>query len=144
VEQHAQAFLIGSATARYNAGFLTNTAITGITGETNLAAAFPWHALGMLVFFAVYFMRMKFSWFLIDPAGLVFALPYAAWNWFLALLALIVKLIVIKIIGASKFSDYVKRIVSGAVMGYGATVIFAWFANLTTVQIPNFQSYYVP
>jgi len=117
---------------------------TGIIGDTRYESVFPWHLLGMAIIFAVYFMRMKFTWFWIDPAAIAYSLPFMGWHWGVALIALVVKLVLTRFIGATRFNNYARHMAAGLVMGYVAPLIVVWLIEFFTAMIPNFQSYYVP
>jgi hypothetical protein len=117
---------------------------TGITGETNIWAPFTWHALGMVVFFIIYAMRMKFSWFFIDPAAFAFAAPFMDYNWLIALVTLIVRIIMIRAVGTTRFTRYATAIASGVIWGNAAPILLLWFVEFTTAIVPGFMSFYVP
>ncbi|MEM2261920.1 MAG: DUF6784 domain-containing protein [Nitrososphaerota archaeon] len=117
---------------------------TGITGETNMFAVFQWHILGIILFFIIYALRMKFAWFFIDPAAFAFAGPYMDYSWLCALTALIIRVILIRVVGSTRFTKYVTAIASGVIWGYAAPLLIAWLVEFTTVCIPSFMSYYVP
>jgi len=131
-----------AGTSKYNNGFLRVP--LRITGETRYEAIFPWHLLGMAIVFITFVMRMKFAWFWIDPVAMAYSLPYMAWHWGVALAALVVKVVLIRVIGATKFNNYARHMASGLVAGYVAPVLVAWLIEFSTAMIPNFQGLYVP
>jgi len=134
----------GSWVHQWKYGYGTLGLGTGITGETNMFAVFQWHILGMILFFIIYALRMKFTWFFIDPAAFAFAAPYMDYSWLCALTALIVRVILIRVVGSTRFTKYVTAIASGVIWGYAAPLLIAWLVEFTTVCIPKFMSYYVP
>jgi hypothetical protein len=89
-------------------------------------------------------MRMKFSWFFIDPAAFAFAAPYMDYCWLIALVALIVRVIMIRVVGTTRFTRYATAIASGLVWGYVAPILLLWLVEFSTVVIPRFMSFYVP
>jgi len=127
---------------KYTAGF--TRALSGIVGATTYEVSLPWQVIGMIMISIVYIMRMKFTWFWIDPGAFTIALPHAAWYWGVALIALVIRLILIRIIGATRFRQYARDFGSGLVIGYASIMIILWITELTTVMIPRFQSQYIP
>jgi len=117
---------------------------TGITGETNMWAPFQWHALGIVFFFIIYALRMKFAWFFIDPAALAFAAPFMDYNWLIAIAALVIRVIMIRAVGTTRFTKYAVAIASGIIWGYAMPILLLWLVEFTTVIMPSFMSYYVP
>ena len=117
---------------------------TGITDEYSYFANLPWFGLGFIVFMIIYLLRMKVPGFFIDPAAFAFAVPYTDYIWLNALVALILRLILIRAVGPTRLSRYIISISAGLVWGYAAPTLLAWFAEFTSVILPTFQSYYVP
>lgn len=127
---------------KYGYGLYDNW--TAITGDSRFEAPLQWYAIGFVLFLIVYALRRTFTWFFIDPAAFAFALPYIDYIWLCALVALIVKVILVRVLGATRFERYALALASGVAWGYGAPLLVAWAIEFTTVCIPRFMSLYVP
>jgi len=125
-------------------GFGVTGFATGITGESNMWAVFPWFALGIIVFFIVYGLRMRFTWFFIDPAALALSLPYMDYYWLNAIVALVFKTILVRTVGTTRFTKYITAIASGLIWGYALPLLLLWLVEFTQVIVPTFMSFYVP
>jgi len=117
---------------------------TGITGDSNMWAPFQWHALGIVLFFIIYALRMKFAWFFIDPAAFAFAAPYMDYSWLCALVALVIRVILVRAVGTTRFTKYVVAMASGLIWGYALLLLLLWLVEFTTVVWPTFMGFYVP
>jgi len=117
---------------------------TGITGESNVWAPIPWHLLGMVIFFIFYALRMRFTWFFIDPFAFAFAGPYMDYSWLCAVVAVVIRVILIRAVGTTRFTKYVISIASGLIWGYSLLILLLWLVEYTVVVYPTFMSFYVP
>jgi len=131
---------VGSVSPGKYGRLFTGDTVTPVKDSATLSW---WYLIGMIIVFVPFMLRMKFSWFWIDPAAVAYPLPYMGWHWGPALVALIVKLIMIRVIGATRFTTYARSIASGLVIGYVAPIIILWITDFPAM-IANFQAYYVP
>lgn len=117
---------------------------TGITAESNVWAPLPWQFMGIILFGIVYALRMRFTWFFIDPFALAFAGPYMDYSWLCAVVAVVIRVILIKTVGTTRFTKYVVSIASGLIWGYSLLILLLWLVEYTMVVFPTFMSFYVP
>jgi len=127
---------------KYGFGVTGNS--ENITGQTQYGAALPWYGLGFVLFFVVYALRMKLPWFFIDPYAMTFSQPYLEFIWFPALVALILKVIAVRVMGITRWRTYGFSIASGLAWGWTTTMLLGWLIHFTSVIYPSFQSYFIP
>jgi len=94
------------------------------------------YVLGGIIFvFLCYYLRSKFAWFFINPVGL---LMLNQWYWATWLLALIIKLAVLKIGGARLHEMTVLSFSAGVLAGIGLVSIFGAWIMFFTIAVPEF------
>ncbi|MCS7105043.1 MAG: hypothetical protein NZ954_05700, partial [Thermofilaceae archaeon] len=100
------------------------------------------YGVGFLVGILIYILktRLPFLWFL-NVVGLVVGEPY---GWMSPLIALVAKYLIIRTIGVKKYEQYAMPLVSGWILGFGATWLPAALVNLVTVTIPRMSALYIP
>jgi len=103
-----------------------------------------WSAVGFVFTIIVYLLRTKFPWFFLNPDCFFGVLIIPDWLWFMCFVALIIKLLLIKILGAERFIRYITPIVSGACIGFGVTFLPAGLYNFFTATLPNFYAHFTP
>jgi hypothetical protein len=114
-------------------------------GATDPNAVWPYAITGLVLVFAVWWLRMRFPWFFIDPTALTMSMAVGLiWTWLFALIALILRVILIRVMGVKRFEEYVIPIGAGAALGFGAPIIVPGLIELFTVVLPRFSAFYVP
>ncbi len=103
-----------------------------------------WTVIGILVAFGLYFIRMRWPAFIINPVAAIPAFWLMEFMWLASLVALVVKLIFVRVLGAARFERYVTPIAAGVAIGYGALVIVPMIVHVVTVVAPRFAVLYVP
>jgi hypothetical protein len=134
----------GSWSQWFKYGYAITGYGTGIRGESSYAAPLLWHAIGFILFFALYAIRLKVPKFFWDPFAMAFSWPYLDYIWLPALIALIIRTIAIRVMGATRWLRYGSSIGIGLAWGWVMTMIIGFTIHFTTVILPAFQSYYVP
>ncbi|MCD6563431.1 MAG: hypothetical protein J7K23_05895 [Thermoproteales archaeon] len=109
----------------------------------------PGYALGLslsgiITVFAIYLIRMRFPAFFIDPIGITAAIGWFEGIWINALLALIIKYLVLRFGGPKLYEERALPAVAGFSMGYGFFYIFAALNELFVVALPSFNVHFVP
>lgn len=127
------------AAGRYHRG---RWLVEGLTIEYNLGVMY---GLGMLVSFALYFLKTKVPlfWFVNVPALFV-AITIPTYMWMTSLIALIIKYITIRTVGLRKYEQYAMPVVAGLILGFGAMWLPAALINLFGVAIPRSINLYQP
>ena len=114
-------------------------------GATDPNAVRPYALTGLALVFAVWWLRMKFPWFFIDPTALTMSMAVGLiWTWLSGLVALIIRVILIRVMGVKKFEDYVIPIATGIALGFGAPILIAGLIEFSAVILPRFSAFYVP
>ncbi|MEM1667753.1 MAG: DUF6785 family protein [Thermofilaceae archaeon] len=131
--------------ASYIAGYTSDKGITSMGAFTipneHIAA---WTVIGILTAFALYFIRMRWPAFIINPVAAIPAFWLMEFMWLASLVALVVKIVLVRALGAARFERYVTPIAAGVAIGYGALVIVPMFFHIATTIIPRFAALYVP
>ncbi|MEM1909032.1 MAG: DUF6785 family protein [Thermofilaceae archaeon] len=131
--------------ASYIAGYTSDKGITSMGAFTipneHIAA---WTVIGILTAFALYFIRMRWPAFIINPVAAIPAFWLMEFMWLASLVALVVKTVLVRALGAARFERYVTPIAAGVAIGYGALVIVPMFFHIATTIIPRFAALYVP
>lgn len=114
-------------------------------GETNWQPSLTFGATGFIIILVVYYLRGKFAWFFVDPTALAMSMAVGLeWTWLSGLVALVIKLILIRTMGLRRFESYVIPIAAGVSLGFGAPLLFAGLIEFFGVILPKFLSFYVP
>ena len=102
-----------------------------------ISSAEEWgYMIGGIIFvMLVYTLRLRYTWFFINPVGMM-ALPH--WWWPTWLIAFVIKYLVLKIGGARLHERYVIPFSAGFCAGYGAFVIVSAFIAFFTLAYPEF------
>ncbi len=117
----------------------------GPYGETRPDAIFPFAAFGLVLFFALYFIRIKFPMIPIDPTAFTMSLAVGLiWTWLSALVALVIKLVLVRVMGVRRFEQYVLAIATGIALGFGAPILIAGLIEFFATILPRFSAFYVP
>jgi len=131
--------------ASYIAGWTSEKGIVSMAAFTipneHIVA---WTVVGILTAFALYFIRMRWPAFFINPVAAIPAFWLMEFMWLASLVALVVKYILMRVLGAARFDRYVTSIAAGLAIGYGAMVIVPMIYHMATVIIPKFSMLYVP
>lgn len=126
-----------------------NQGVRGLTHfGTLLMIPFWQHGLmaivGALLVFAIYFLRMKFAWFMINPTAVAMTLWLVEFIWLAALAALIAKYLGIRVFGARRYEEYAAYVAAGLCWGLGAGYIIGGFYDLFLGVLPKFYAFFVP
>jgi hypothetical protein len=114
-------------------------------GATDPNAVWPYAITGLVLVFAVWWLRMRFPWFFIDPTALTMSMAVGLiWTWLSGLIALIIRVALIRVMGVKRFEDYVIPIATGIALGFGAPILIAGLVEFFTVILPRFSAFYVP
>ena len=103
-----------------------------------------WGALGFVLVILIYWLRTRWAWLFLNPivlAGIFWLTPY---YWIDALVALIIKFVGIRVLGAKRFQEYIVPFIAGAVIGFGGMFLIAAIYNFFLVALPKFTATYVP
>ncbi|MEM1582826.1 MAG: hypothetical protein QXK89_10030 [Candidatus Bathyarchaeia archaeon] len=117
---------------------------TGITGETNPVASIQWHAIGFILFFVFYAIKRMIPGFFFDPFAMAFTFIFTDFIWFCALVALVIRVIAVRVMGTVRWRLYGSSIAIGFAWGWSMTMLFGWIIHFANTIIPSFMSYYVP
>jgi len=90
---------------------------------------------GIIVTWIMFLLRMKFTWFILNPVTFVI-LPTMTWCWTNAMIALIIKFILIRIGGIKIWDEYAVPAFVGAVVGNGVFSVFVNIHRFITLGIP--------
>jgi len=114
-------------------------------GATDPNAVWPYAIAGFVLILAIWWLRMRFPWFFIDPTAFTASVAVGLiWTWTSALIALILRLVLIRVMGVKRFEDYVLPIATGIALGFGAPILIAGLVEFFTVILPRFSAFYVP
>ena len=101
--------------------------------------------VGFVMAIVLYILRTKFSylWFINVPAFYV-GMQVVNYFWFSAILALLLKYLLIKTLGVKKYEEYVLPVIAGVSLSFG----FFWgilaVYDLIDVALPIAQKLYIP
>jgi hypothetical protein len=98
--------------------------------------------LGILTVFAIHFLRTRIAWFMINPVALAYLSEPR--EWFSFIVALTVKYIATRIVGAKRFEEYAAYVAAGLCWGLGATWLIGAVYDLSTSVLPGSFALYVP
>ena len=126
-----------------------NQGVRGLTHFSSLLEMPFWYhgllaVLGIATVFIIYFLRMRFAWFLINPTAVAMTMWLTEFIWLAALVALIAKYIGIRIFGARRYEEYAAYVAAGLCWGLGAGYIIGGFYDLFMGVLPKFQAFFVP
>ena len=82
---------------------------------------------GPLIVLLLTFLRLRFPWFFLNPAGIALAGSGFVWLAGTTMIALVLKLIVVKIGGAAAYEKYIAPFAAGWGIGYGLAGIPAYW-----------------
>jgi len=101
--------------------------------------------VGAVFTLILYFLRMRFPGFFINPPAMCLTMYWTfPWMWFNGLLALIIKLAIIRIGGVTLLEQRVIPAVAGFCTGFGCLVLIGGIYTMTTQAIPTFSALYRP
>lgn len=131
--------------ASYIAGYTSDKGITS-TGAFTIPNEHivAWTVVGIITALALYFIRMRWPAFIINPVAAIPAFWLMEFMWLASLVALVFKYILVRLLGAARFERYVTPIAAGLAIGYGALVIVPMAVHMATTIIPRFAALYVP
>ena len=96
------------------------TSITPWFGRVNIIEWSVWSIPGIILAIVLQLLKMKFTWFIIDPLMIVAgSYPHGAYMWPCALIALIVKYVLYRALGARRTAAIILPLVSGLCLGMG-------------------------
>jgi len=114
-------------------------------GATHPNEVWPFALTGLVLVLIVWWLRMKFAWFFIDPTALTMSMAVGLeWTWLSGLVALVIKLILVRVMGIRRFEQFVLPIATGIALGFGAPILIAGLIEYFNVVVPRFTAYYVP
>jgi hypothetical protein len=124
--------------------FIGGTAYVPI-GATDWTPGLTYGLVGIIIVAVVWVLRSRFAWFFIDPTSLTMSMAVGLiWTWLSGLVALIIKVILIRTIGVRRFESYVIPIAAGISLGFGAPILLAGLIEFFAVVLPRFSALYVP
>ncbi|MEM0023921.1 MAG: DUF6785 family protein [Thermofilaceae archaeon] len=126
-----------------------NQGVRGLTHFSSLLEMPFWQhgvmaLIGIILVFAIYFLRMRFAWFMINPTAVAMTLWLVEFIWLAALAALIAKYLGIRIFGARRYEEYASYVAAGLCWGLGAGYIIGGFYDLFLGVLPKFYAFFVP
>ncbi|MEM2185956.1 MAG: DUF6785 family protein [Thermofilaceae archaeon] len=126
-----------------------NQGVRGLTHFSSLLEIPFWQhgvmaLIGIILVFAIYFLRMRFAWFMINPTAVAMTLWLVEFIWLAALAALIAKYLGIRIFGARRYEEYASYVAAGLCWGLGAGYIIGGFYDLFLGVLPKFYAFFVP
>ncbi|MBO3801666.1 MAG: hypothetical protein JTT12_05030 [Candidatus Brockarchaeota archaeon] len=125
-------------TGSYAISYLTSKGpITGSSLTLTASQAYLWAIVGLLLGFGLYYIRMVFPGFVINPVALIPSLWLMEFMWLACLIALIVKYALVKAVGPARFQNIVVPIAAGLAIGSGFFVWIGPLYKLFTVVIPK-------
>lgn len=114
-------------------------------GATSPNEVWPFAITGIVLVFLVWWLRTKFAWFFIDPTALTMSMAVGLeWTWLSGLVALVIKLVLVRVMGVRRFEQYVMPIATGIALGFGAPILLAGIIEFSNVIVPRFMAYYIP
>jgi hypothetical protein len=96
-----------------------------------------WTIIGLILSFVLYWVRMIYPGFIVNPVALIPALWLMEFMWLASLIALIVKYVLVKALGPAKFEKIVIPLAAGLALGSGLFVWIGPLYKLFTVVIPK-------
>jgi len=109
---------------------LTNGPTLPFEERATLAAA------GIIVPIVLYLLRSTFPWFIINPTGLMI-LPFIGWIWLGGIIALVAKLVILRVGGAKIFEERVVPFAIGYNVGYGVNAALLGLLATFTICLPK-------
>jgi hypothetical protein len=91
---------------------------------------------GIILTIAIYLLRARYAWFMINPAALAVSLWLNEYMWLNAVVALIIKTIVIRIGGVRLLEERAIPAVTGFCTGFGALFLVAALKTLIVEVLP--------
>jgi len=105
----------------------------GIHGDTTMRWVYI--ISGIIAVFVIEFLRMRFTWFFVNPVGLIVGWLFP-WMWLGYVIPFIAKLLVLRIGGARVYNDIAVPIVIGGTVGYGLAKFIVDFIVFWTRAVP--------
>ena len=98
-----------------------------------------WGFLGALTVWIIYYLRMTFPWFFINPLAIwLFTMGATnVYNWIEVPIALLVRYTLFKVLGARRAEELIVPLVSGLAVGIGAIYLIVGAVTFATISIPN-------
>lgn len=114
--------------ARRFTNFVAQGSVNPWTPWTSFTSLSAWSFIGgTIITLVLLFLRLRFPWFFFNPVGIALGANAFVWLMGTAIIALIVKLLVIKIGGAAAYEKYLAPFAAGWAIGYGvASIVFYW------------------
>ncbi|MGC9202779.1 MAG: DUF6784 domain-containing protein [Thermoproteota archaeon] len=92
---------------------------------------------GVVLTIAIYLLRARYAWFMINPAALAISLWLNEYMWLNAVVALVIKTVVIKIGGVRLLEERAIPAVTGFCTGFGALFLVAALRTLVVEVLPK-------
>lgn len=97
-----------------------------------------WAIVGSIIILGVAYLRTIFPWFFIHPTGLVLAAMHPYWiGWLCPIIALIIKFIMLRTLGAKRTSEIIMPFYAGLVAGFAILYTFIAIYCFFTISLPN-------
>jgi len=103
-----------------------------------------WFGVGALITIATYILRMRFPLIPFNPYLYNPILGCLPWYWPNALIAIILKTILVRLLGLRRFVEVFTPFAAGCIIGSGILAFPKYIHHLVTVSWPTLMSYYVP
>ena len=116
---------------------------TWMNPQQTFGSILSWIGIGAVSAIIMYILRAKFAWFFLHPIAMASCLTYPSWSWLQALVALVLKLIGVRVIGAKRTYEYAVAFVAGYVWGYMIPYFPAGLYDFITNILPKLSALYV-
>ena len=101
--------------------------------------------LGLLMFFGIPYLSRWIPLFVyFNAPTLISTLWLIPLNWFSALVGLVIKFVLTRILGPKRMAEIVEPLVAGTLVGMGFFYLVGAFIIIGTISIPNLQLYWRP
>jgi hypothetical protein len=103
----------------------------GVYQYTTLLTTYPMDSLikfiiGMAIVAIIPYLRMKWSWFRISAAGIALGIVWGDWMWSTFLIALIIKVITLRVGGFKLYNEKLRPLALGLFIGIFPAMILLW------------------
>jgi len=130
----------------WQAGHAESMGVTslGLTPGASLDLEVTWLGVGVIYGILLYALKTFVPALPYDPFMMAISLCDLEWWWLMALFSLVIKLVLMRIVGAETFTRYALYAMVGGLAGYGVVFTVTSFINFGMVGLPTFLTRYVP
>ena len=101
-------------------------------------------AIGFIITIIIYILRMRYTWFFINPIGVLVGLWCSTYAWINSLVVVVIRLIATRLVGARKYEEYAWPVAAGAFASIMALYPIFAIHHFLTVSWPRFTALFVP